>query len=267
MEANRQINYGNWVSTKIIVIFLILSILFGVMASLIFAATPESVWASVWLKIPVLILTGLFIICLLYFSYARYLFAPGGGGVQDKILEPLLSRIHVTGPCKVLDIGCGSGVLSIRIARRFTETEVTGIDYWGGAWEYSQLQCEANARAEGVAEQVTFQRASASKLPFADKSFDLVVSNLVFHEVKDGANKPDVIKEAIRVVKKDGSFIFQDLFLIERYYGRIDDLLAVIKEWGVQEVHFIDTSKSVFIPTVLRLPFMVGTIAIIYGVK
>lgn len=60
---------------------------------------------------------------------------------------------------------------------------------------------------------------------------------------------------------------FRIYFWIERDYGRIDDLLANIKEWGIQEVHFIDTSKSAFIPMTLRPPFMVGTIGIIYGVK
>lgn len=263
----RSIDYGNWVSTKIIVLSLILSVLCGVLTMLTFLATPELVGLAIWIKTPLLILTGFFTICFLYFTYARYLFAPGGGGIQDRILELLLSRIHVTGPCNVLDIGCGSGVMSIKIARRFAEAKVTGIDYWGGAWEYSQLQCKTNAQAEGVVDQITFQQASASKLPFAGESFDLVVSNLVFHEVKDSENKQEVVKEALRVVKRGGSFVFQDLFLIERYYGRIDDLLAAIKEWGVQEVHFIDTSQSSFIPMPLKLPFMVGTIGIIHGVK
>jgi ubiquinone/menaquinone biosynthesis C-methylase UbiE len=39
------------------------------------------------------------------------------------------------------------------------------------------------------------------KLPFADEHFDAVVSNFVFHEVKDVKDKRAVIKEALRVLK------------------------------------------------------------------
>jgi hypothetical protein len=69
------------------------------------------------------------------------------------------------------------------------------------------------------------------------------------------------------VVKKGGRFVFQDLFLLERYFGRIDDLVASLKASGLQEVAFVDTSKSAFIPGALKLPFMVGTLGILYGVK
>ena len=54
---------------------------------------------------------------------------------------------------------------------------------------------------------MTFQKASASKLPFADESFDVVVSNLTFHEVKDVKDKREVVREALRVVKKGGIFV------------------------------------------------------------
>jgi len=35
----------------------------------------------------------------------------------------------------------------------------------------------------------------------------------------------------------------------------------------VDDIHFIDTSKADFIPRVLKLPFMVGTIGMLYGTK
>jgi ubiquinone/menaquinone biosynthesis C-methylase UbiE len=134
-------------------------------------------------------------------------------------------------------------------------------------WDYSKSICERNAASERVADRVTFQKASASALPFEDESFDAAVSNLVFHEVSDAKNKRDVIKEALRVVKKGGKFAFQDLFLVKRVYGEVDDLLETIKSWGIENVKFLNTSDSDFIPKALRLPFMVGTIGILYGEK
>ncbi|MFC1863087.1 class I SAM-dependent methyltransferase [Thermodesulfobacteriota bacterium] len=74
---------------------------------------------------------------------------------------------------------------------------------------------------DGVAERVTFVRAYASYLPFDDEAFDVVVSNLVFHEVRDVKDKKLLIKEALRVVKKGGWFVFQDLFLWKQVYGGV----------------------------------------------
>jgi ubiquinone/menaquinone biosynthesis C-methylase UbiE len=127
--------------------------------------------------------------------------------------------------------------------------------------------CERNAESEGVADRMNFQKASAFALPFEDESFDAAVSNLVFHEVRDTLDKREVIREALRVVKKGGKFAFQDLFLIKRVYGETDDLIAAIQGWGIRKVEFIKTGDAAFIPTALKLPFMIGTIGILAGEK
>jgi ubiquinone/menaquinone biosynthesis C-methylase UbiE len=108
-------------------------------------------------------------------------------------------------------------------------------------------------------------------LPFEDGYFDVAVSNLVFHEVSDTKDKREVIREALRVVRKGGKFAFQDLFLRKRIYGEIGELLNEIRSWGVEYVEFVDPSQSDFIPTVLRLKFMSGAIGfpigLLYGTK
>jgi len=157
--------------------------------------------------------------------------------------------------------------LAIELAKRYPSAHVTGIDYWGGMWEYSKAVCERNAEIEGVAARMNFQKASAAALPFEDEHFDAAVSNLVFHEVGDVNDKRELIREALRVVKRGGAFAFQDLFLLKRRFGEVDDLVAMIKSWGIKEVVFASTSDSEFIPKALRLPFMVGRIGIIYGKK
>jgi ubiquinone/menaquinone biosynthesis C-methylase UbiE len=152
-------------------------------------------------------------------------------------------------------------------AKTYKNAAITGIDYWGKNWEYSREACERNSEIEGVRNRVAFQKASASSLPFENEAFDAVVSNLTFHEVKDAKDKIEVVKEALRVLRKGGSFSFQDLFLLERSYGDMEDLLAKIKAWGVTEVEFFETRDSEFIPSPLKLPFMVGTMGVIAGKK
>jgi SAM-dependent methyltransferase len=212
-----------------------------------------------------LIGAALFLVALGYFLYARHLFSPAGRDIQARLWDVVLEHLDWDGRGKVLDIGCGNGPLTIALADRFPEARVTGIDYWGKGWDYSQAACEQNAQAAGVAERVDFQRASASSLPFEDGAFDAAISNFVFHEVRDTKDKLEVVREALRVVKPGGSFAFQDLFLLKPIYGEMDELLETIRSWGVAEVAFADTSQVDFIPTALKLPFMVGKIGIIYG--
>jgi SAM-dependent methyltransferase len=245
-------DYGNWVSKKFVYIPGAISLCFFGL-SFVF---------------PALIVGGaIFLFVALYFAYARYRFSPVGGDVQTQIQELVLQHLDWNGKGKGLDIGCGNGPLTIQLAQKYPDAHITGIDYWGKQWEYSKSICERNAKIEGVAERLVFQKASASALPFDDGAFDVALSNLVFHEVSGVRDKKNVIKEALRVVKKGGRFAFQDLFLWKRVYGEVDDLLRTIRSWGIERVDFVNTSDSEFIPKALKLPFMVGTIGILYGEK
>ena len=246
-------NYGNWVSMKFIYV--------PGTASLLFLALAL---AFHWLFI---IAAALCALIAAYFAYARYRFSPAGGNLQAEIQKLVLAYLDWDGNGQALDIDCGNAPLSIRLAQKCPQARVTGIDFWGGMWEYSKSVCEKNAEIEGVADRVIFRKASASALPFGDGKFDAAVSNLVFHEVSDTPDKREVIREALRVVKPGGRFAFQDLFLINRMYGTIDDLLAAIKCWGITKVEFVRTCDAAFIPPALKLPFMVGTIGILYGEK
>jgi SAM-dependent methyltransferase len=245
--------HGNWVSWKFIYVPIVLTLLFGGLAYLF----------------PVLlVVAGLFLLCSLYFAYARYQFSSSGEDIQARIQDLVVDHISGwDGIGKVLDIGCGNGPLTIQIAKRYPQSEVIGIDTWGNAWEYSKEVCDRNAAIGGVAERVTFEKASATSLPFGDETFTLVISNLVFHNISDVRDKSELIREALRVVEKGGWFVYQDLFLWKQVYGEIDDLLETIRREGIETVEFVDTSNSEFIPVALKLPFMLGTVGILYGRK
>ncbi len=217
-------------------------------------------WFLLILAIPLLILS-------LFFLHARYKFSIKGGNVQDSVRSLVLTNLGWNGQGKALDIGCGNGALAIKMAKKYTKAEVVGIDFWGKRWEYSKNTCERNAEIEGVHDRVTFQKASAISLPFEEGYFDAAVSNFVFHEVSDAKNKRELIREALRVIKKSGRFSFQDEFLIKQVYGDIDDLVENIKSWGVSKVEFVNTRDSDFIPKALKLPFILGSMGIIHGEK
>ena len=179
----------------------------------------------------------------------------------------MIEHLDWNGEGEALDIGCGNGALAIKLAQNHGEARVLGVDYWGKKWEYSMSACERNAAIEGVSDRATFQKCSAVSLPFDDGHFDAVVSNFVFHEVGGVKEKRILIREALRVLKKNGKFAFQDEFLIKKIYGDPEALIAAIKSWGVAKVEFIQTRNSPFIPRLLKGPFMMGTMGMIRGEK
>jgi len=245
-------DYGNWVGKRLVYFPVLIGLVFVVLG----------VWS--WLLIiPALILIGIGG----YFAYARYLFSPQGSDVQGAIWNTVLERLDWNGQGCALDIGCGNGALTIRLAKKYPNAKVVGIDQWGKQWEYAKATCERNADIEGVSSQTTFQQASAASLPFPSESFDVVVSNLTFHEVRDVHDKRRLVQEALRVLRKGGVFSIQDLFQIRQAFGDVNELVETMRSWGVGSVEFVDTSKARYIPTALKLPFMVGTIGLLKGKK
>jgi len=251
-SSKKKPDYGAWVPKRFIYIPFAISLLFFA-ASLLFY--------------PLAIIAVIVLIISIYLFYARYLFYSTRKNIQDRIQDMVLDHLDWNGQGKALDIGCGNGPVAIKLALAYPEAQVTGIDYWGKMWENSQRVCEENAKIEGVAERVRFQKASASALPFPDDFFDAAVSNLVFHNVQDTRDKREVVREALRVVRKGGRFSFQDLFQFKAAYGDIDDLLSAVKSWGVSKVEFVNTKDAPFIPKALRLPFMTGSMGILHGEK
>jgi len=244
--------YGNWVSKRLIYMF-------G-FVGFVFLGLSLVLWVLVIPAVP-------FLIFSVYFLYARHQFSPQGGNVQDRVWKLVLANLDWNGEGKALDIGCGNGALTIKLAQKHEKAHVIGIDYWGKNWEYSKNTCERNAEIEGVSERATFQKASAVSLPFDDGYFDAAVSNFVFHTVSSFKDKRELIREALRVVKKGGKFSFQDEFLVKQLFGNIDDLIETIKSWGITKVEFVQTRDADFIPRTLKLPFILGTIGLIRGEK
>ena len=144
-----------------------------------------------------------------------------------------------------LDVGCGSGALTIACAKRNPKATMVGCDIWSGSYkvEFSKKICEDNAKAEGVL-NVRFEEGNAVKLPFEDESFDAVTSNYVYHNIT-GKNKQKLLLETFRVLKKGGVFVIHDLMSKSRY-GDMDKFIEKLKKDGYENVQLIDTTKGLF---------------------
>ncbi len=246
------LDYGNWVPWKLIYGPGILAAAFLALALI----------SRVFL-----IGAAFFLGCLIYFAYARYQFSTRGGNLEARIRGLVLEHLDWGGEGTALDIGCGNGPLTTELAKKYPRAQVVGIDPWNGVWDYSRKTCETNAALEGVADRVMFQNGSAVSLPFKDESFDAAISNLVFHEIRGVKDKTQLVKEALRVVKKGGRFCFQDQMVGRGKYGNPDELLQEVRGWGVRKADFFDTRESALVPHALRNPIMVGNVGIICGTK
>lgn len=261
---NEKTNYGNWVPEKA------LYLLFG-LAGVFFVVT---VLLGGMVQVPVItVIAG--VVCALTLAMAVYMlvcheeFAFGKGNMMAGVHKHLVEHLDWDGEGKLLDIGCGAAALTVRCAKVFPKAQITAMDYWGAEWSYAKEQCEKNARLEGVADRVSFQKGDAAKLDFADGTFDAAVSNFVFHEVHSAKDKRDVVREALRVVKKGGVFSFQDMFSQKALYGDMDAFVEALKAEGISEVYYIGNleKKLDFIPGFVTTPWMISGMGILYGKK
>ena len=250
------VNYGNWVPRNLLYFFTVVFLL-----QLIPTIFPINFIA----KIILWVIAGIWLLPSAFMFYLYYFFSTNNNEIQYSMWDLVSQKLPWNGQGKALDVGTGSGGLAIKLAKQNPQSRVWGIDYWGKTWNYSMHQCEENAKCEGVADKIIFQKASASNLPFKDGEFDAIVSNFVYHEVRDTRDKIKLINESLRVLKKGGAFSLQDTFKNKRRYGKIEDLINKIKAWGVEQVKFVETVNHFQIPKLLQSEFK--TIGILYGVK
>ncbi len=144
-----------------------------------------------------------------------------------------------------LDVGCGSGALTIACAKRNPKATMVGCDIWSGAYKavFTKKRCEDNAEAEGIS-NARFEEGNAIHLPFEDESFDAVTSNYVYHNIS-GHDKQKLLLETLRVLKKGGTFAIHDL-MSETRYGDMDAFVKKLKAEGYEEMKLIDTTDGTF---------------------
>ncbi|WP_373598699.1 class I SAM-dependent methyltransferase [Paraclostridium bifermentans] len=250
--------YKTWIRVNKIITFLIISILLLLMSLL-----P----INFYLRVSIIILLLPFLYILFIISYSYYQFSDRGGDFQSKIHHLIINKISYKENVKILDIGVGSASLIIKLAKSFRKASLVGIDYWGDDWEYSKQICESNAEYEGVSDRINFIKATASDLPFNENEFDIVVSCLTFHEVKDESDKIKVLKEALRVLNRNGEFVFLDLFQDEKIFGKNEEFLNTINSLGISEVKVEKLENIIKLPTILLHKKVLGNAMIIYGKK
>jgi len=143
--------------------------------------------------------------------------------------ERLLDLVVLRGDEKVLDVGCGRGLLLNGAAHRLTTGRAVGVDIWNQQDQSGNDPdvTRRNSMIEGVAERVEIVDGDARNMPFADHEFEVIVSSLAIHNIPGPEERYRAISEMMRVLKPGGRFAVLDFQHVREYAEAFERLGAV----------------------------------------
>lgn len=139
------------------------------------------------------------------------------------VWRELLDAQTWRGSEQVLDLGCGRGAVLLMAAAHVPHGNAIGVDIWSSKDQSGNAMdvTTRNAEAKGVADRVALKTADMRELPFADASFDLVVSNVAIHNISDRAGRERAIEEAWRVLRPGGRLLIADISNSRQYQQQL----------------------------------------------
>jgi ubiquinone/menaquinone biosynthesis C-methylase UbiE len=161
-------------------------------------------------------------------------------GQVRALRERAITLAHLAPGAHVLDVGCGTGALSLEEARRVGVTgRVVGID------PGTQQIARARAKAARRHLPVEFQIGVTEQLPFPDQTFDVAFSTLMMHHLPTGVQRQG-LAEIARVLRPGGRLVIADFTRTHGRQGRLarmhaggsdfQKLAALVTEAGFLEV-------------------------------
>jgi SAM-dependent methyltransferase len=138
-----------------------------------------------------------------------YLYAYGGLGEMNAALGEgtigcVTARFPNLKPRRILDLGCGAGMSTLPLAEAFPDAEIHAVDIAAPMLRY------AHGRSEALGVPIHYWQENAGHTHFEDGSFDLIVSNLLLHEIPQKLTK-QIIHECYRLLAPGGVHVHNDM--------------------------------------------------------
>ena len=186
----------------------------------------------------VLLVLFIFFIGILGLTFGSMMYY---GGKVGKLRERdlVLSLISWNGNEKVLDIGCGPGLLVVGAAKKLTTGKAVGVDMWDVKVETGNTARAAleNARIEGVSDRVEVKEGDVRNLPFDDGVFDIVLARALLNHIDEKSERKKSVQEIVRVMKPGGRLL---IVIVDTWNS--NKYLDLFKNYGLEDVKL---SKSV----------------------
>lgn len=146
--------------------------------------------------------------------------------------DRLFDQLNLRGNERVLDVGCGRGLLLIEAAKRLPYGRAVGIDLWSqiDQGDNNQDATMKNARIEGVEDRIEIHHGDMCAMPFPDGSFDVVVGIQAVHNIESPAGRRQAAQEIARVLKPGGRAAIVDIYFVKQ-------LGEYFQEAGLHDVH------------------------------
>jgi SAM-dependent methyltransferase len=138
-----------------------------------------------------------------------YLYAYGGlgehnDGLGQATADFIRGRFPDLAPRRILDLGCGAGMSTHPLLAAWPGAEVHAVDIAAPMLRY------AHARSQALGVPVHYLQCNAAETPYASGSFDLVVSNLLLHEIPQKFSRR-IVTECHRLLAPGGVMVHNDL--------------------------------------------------------
>lgn len=174
---------------------------------------------------------------------------------QDNFSNQFCELLSIKKHVRVLDAGCGQGVLAVEVARRWPFAEITGVTIV----QREVLKSQKLAQKAGVEDRTHFLVADYHALPFADNSFDCVYAVETLSHAYD---LKVAVRELFRVLKPGGVFVAAE-YEFDFDQGEHTDMMTTIADYVEHNASIYAVKqfgKNLF-PTLLRKVGFVDVIA------
>lgn len=156
----------------------------------------------------------------------------------DRARKKLTQQANIQAGQKILDIGCGTGTLSVSVQKQYPDIEIIGIDPDRKALSL------AHKKTQKAGTSIQFDQGFSDQLPYPDKSFDRIFSTFMFHHLKE-TEKQKTLLEVRRVLKPEGSFHLLDFTRIKN--NSEEQILSLLKTAGFKDTQLMERGSLLFL--------------------